>query len=54
VKGFSGFWYLLSGAGGIDLEPKEEVSPDFDLFYVYLTELLDVVTINSLYLYYKA
>ncbi|WP_183572922.1 hypothetical protein HDF18_05975 [Mucilaginibacter sp. X5P1] len=34
---------IFSGRGGIEIEAKTEISPDFDLFFIYLTELLDVV-----------
>jgi len=31
--------FPFCGAGGKELEPKDEISSDFDLFYIYLTEL---------------
>ena len=33
----------ISGAGGKEVEPLEKVHDDFDIFYFYLKELLDVV-----------
>jgi hypothetical protein len=34
---------VLSGAGGIAVEPLQEETSEFDVFYFYLKELVDVV-----------